>query len=107
MAKFIGSEAYIECSSKNMVNVDETFEAAIDVSIAHETGTDWSQGQVGQELRNGRMGSASQALKKPGSSGRATGGSAGGGAFASVGSSDKTKDGVKKKKKKSRACKIL
>lgn len=103
MAKFIGSEAYIECSSKNMVNVDETFEAAIDVSIAHETGTDWSQGQVGQELRTGRMGTASQALKKPESSGRVAGGSSTGGVFGGAGSSGKNRDGVKKKGKKEKS----
>jgi len=97
MSKFIGAKAYIECSSKNFFNVDEVFEAAIDISIAHEQGTDWSSGQVGQALKSGRLGAASQVLAKPGSSGRGTN---------SNGGSGFTKDGVRKKKK-SRACKIL
>ena len=82
-----------------MINVDEAFELAMDISIAKEIGGDWMQQQVGQQLLRGQMGMASQVSKRPSSGGRMLGGGIENGGSKEV-------KGMGKKKKRS-PCRIL
>ena len=49
LAKSIGA-SYIECSSKEMINVDETFELAMDLAVAQHLGL--TRGQVPSQNSN-------------------------------------------------------